>query len=415
MTAISLYFKVHQPYRLKRFQPEDVSICQGYEDPVADEENCNRLADDCYLPANEIIYNRIIEHNGGFAVNYSISGTLLELLLRYRPDIIQSFKKLASTGCVEFLAETYYHSLASLHSSAEFERQVLKHAELVTRLFGREPVVFRNTELIHNNRIAAIVGEMGFKGILCEGVNSILKGRTANHLYSTPESSTSEGPGILLRNSTLSDDIAFRFDDVNWTEHPLTADKFAEWIHSHPAETEMINLFMDYETFGIFKKRETGIFDFLEALPSAVLNKEGFCFSTASALLDNFSPKDKYDCPHTISWEDNTGTACAWANNVMQNNTLKKIYSIQAMVQQSQCRKSIDIWGRLQAADHFYYMAERNDKSETMKYLNPFSTPREAFMNYSNLVTDFEISLIKKEVKQYKKYPVSKSLVSTLF
>src|SRR5689334_3571784 len=166
MTAVSLYFKVHQPYRLKKFQAADVSICQGYEDAVADEENCNRLADECYLPANEIIYNKIIEHNGFFAVNYSISGILLELLLRYRPDVIQSFKKLASTGCVEFLAETYYHSLASLHSSPEFERQVIKHAELVARLFGREPVIFRNTELIHNNRIAEIVSGMGFKGIL---------------------------------------------------------------------------------------------------------------------------------------------------------------------------------------------------------------------------------------------------------
>jgi len=414
MTAVSLYFKVHQPYRLKKFQAADVSICQGYEDAVADEENCNRLADECYLPANEIIYNKIIEHNGCFAVNYSISGTLLELLLRYRPDVIQSFKKLASTGCVEFLAETYYHSLASLHSSAEFERQVLKHAELVTRLFGRQPVIFRNTELIHTNRIAAMIAALGFKGILCEGVNGILKGRSPNHLYQA-NSLTDEQPGILLRNSTLSDDIAFRFDDINWTEHPLTADKFAEWIHSHPDDTEMINLFMDYETFGIFKKRATGIFDFLEAFPSQVLKNERFCFSTGSTLLENFSPKDKYDCPHIISWEDNTGMACAWAENVMQNNTLKKIYSIENMVQQSQCRKSIDIWGRLQAADHFYYMSERNDKSETVKYLNPFNTPQEAFKNYSNLVTDFEISLIKKEVKRYKKYPVAKSLVTTLF
>jgi alpha-amylase len=416
MTAISLYFKVHQPYRLKKYQPEDISVCECYEDPVADEENCNRVADNCYLPANEILYNSIIEQGGNFTVNFSISGTVLELLMRYRPDVIQSFKKLATTGHVEFLGETYYHSLASLHSPAEFERQVLKHAELTTRLFGKAPVVFRNTELIYNNRIAEQVAALGFTGILCEGVESILKGRSANHLYGSPhQSNNSNAVGLLLRNSTLSDDIAFRFDDVNWSEHPLTAAKFAEWIHSHPAETEMINLFMDYETFGVYKKKDAGIFEFLGSLPSAVLKKEGFYFSTASALIRNSMPTGFYDSPQTISWDDNTGEVISWCNNVMQNNTLKKIYSIEKMVQQSDCRKSIDIWGRLQAADHFYYMAERTGKTEAAKYLNPFNTAREAFQNYTNLVTDFEISLIKKEVTQYKRYHVSKSLASTLF
>jgi len=415
MTAISLYFKVHQPYRLKKYQAEDVSVCQCYEDPTADEENCNRLADNSYLRANEIIYQKLIEHNGDFAVNYSISGTLLELMMRYRPDVIQSFKRLASTGRVEFLAETYYHSLASLHSPAEFHRQVSRHAELVTRLFGKAPVVFRNTELIHNNSIAEMAGGLGLKGILCEGVESILKGRTPNQLYKAPANLSNTEPVLLLRNSTLSDDIAFRFDDLNWSEHPLKAEKFAEWLHSHPIETEMINLFMDYETFGVYKKEESGIFDFLEELPSEVLKNQDYRFSTASALIDDFSPNDTYNAPQTISWNDHTGIAGAWTENVMQNNTLKKIYSIESMVQQSKCRKSIDVWGRLQAADHFYYMAERKDKTEAVKYLNPFSSAREAFQNYTNLVTDFEISLIKKEVTHFKKYPVSKSLASTLF
>jgi alpha-amylase len=416
MTAISLYFKVHQPYRLKKYHVEDISVCHCYEDPAADEENCNRVADNCYLPANEILYNRIIEHNKSFKVNFSISGTVLELLMLYRPDVIRSFKKLASTGCVEFLAETYYHSLASLHSAAEFERQVTKHSEMVTRLFGKAPLVFRNTELIHHNGIAGAVAGMGFKGILCEGVESILKGRSANELYAAPSQSPyPDGFGLLLRNSTLSDDIAFRFDDENWSEHPLTAEKFAEWIHSHPEGTAMINLFMDYETFGVYKKAGAGIFEFLGSLPSAVLKNDNFSFGTASELISNSKSKDIYDVPNTISWDDNTGESVSWCNNVMQNNTLKKIYSIERMVQQSDCRNSVDIWGRLQAADHFYYMAERTGKTESAKYLNPFNTAREAFQNYSNLVTDFEISLIKKEITKYKRYPVSKSLASTLF
>jgi alpha-amylase len=293
---------------------------------------------------------------------------------------------------------------------------VIKHAELVTRLFGIAPLVFRNTELIHHNGIADAVAGMGFKGILCEGVESILKGRSANQIYAAPcRSNHPEGFGLILRNSTLSDDIAFRFDDLNWSEHPLTAEKFAEWIHSHPGGTAMINLFMDYETFGVYKKEETGIFEFLASLPSAVLKKDNFSFCTASELLSTSMPFDLYDVPNTISWDDHTGESVSWCNNVMQNNTLKKIYSIEKMVQQSDCKNSVDIWGRLQAADHFYHMAERTGKTETAKYLNPFNTAREAFQNYSNLVTDFEISLIKKEITQYKRYPVSKSLASTLF
>jgi alpha-amylase len=403
MTSVCLYFKVHQPYRLRKFQQEEIAVSSCYDDRIADADNINRLADQCYLPANAILLNQIAAHSGNFKVSFSISGTLIELLMLHRPDVIRSFKELSATGCVEFLSETYYHSLSSLHSPNEFKRQVLKHSEIVNRLFGFQPAVFRNTELIHNNFIAGKVAEMGLRGILCEGTERVLKGRDPNRVYKAAGSNIP----LLLRNASLSDDIAFRFDDHNWSEHPLTAAKFSDWLASHPGGTQAINLFFDYETFGIHKKPEVGIFDFLRDLPSAVLEKHNLRFETPSGALDNYTGVEEYDVPQTISWEDNTEASCAWCDNVMQNNTLKKIYSIEALVEQSDCRQSMDIWGRLQSADHFYYMAEKKDKAEVVKYMNPFTTPREAFQNYTNLVTNFEISLIKREVNKYKKYPVS--------
>lgn len=407
MVSVCLYFKVHQPYRLKKYEAKDIDACHCYEDKEADNESIHHLADNCCLPANEIIYQQIIQHKYKFKISFSISGLALELFQQYRPDVIESFKKLAATGCVEFLAETYYHSLSALYSPAEFQRQITKHAELINDLFGIQPTVFRNTELIHNNRIALLVNELGLKGILCEGVERILQGRTCNQLYAVPDNSELS---LLLRNVTLSDDIAFRFGDPNWSEHPLTANKFAGWLHQHPADTEVINLFMDYETFGIHKKEDSGIFEFLESLPASVLSNDDFIFAIPSEVLEQKFPRDVYDVTKTISWEDRSNANCVWCENVMQNNTLKKIYSIEKLVSQSVDERAINIWGRLQSADYFYYMAEDSRQQNAGKYVNPHATPREVFQHYTNIVADFEISLIKKEIEAKKKNPASRRL-----
>ncbi|WP_276500365.1 glycoside hydrolase family 57 protein [Terrimonas pollutisoli] len=398
MVSVCLYFKVHQPYRLKKYEAKDIDACHCYEDAAADEENINRLANECWLPANEIIYQQIRQQKGKFRCSFSLSGTVLELIQQYRPDVIQSFRELAATGCVEFTAETYYHSLSSLYSIAEFQRQVHKHCELINTLFDSDPVIFRNTELIHNNRIAKLAAGMGFKAVLCEGAERILQGRDCNLVYAAPGN---EDLYVLLRNVTLSDDIAFRFGDANWTEHPLTADKFAEWLHHHPADPDVINLFMDYETFGVHKKSETGIFDFLASLPAAVLANNNFSFSTPVNILEEKYPKGLYDVPQTISWEDRSSSSCVWCENVMQNNTLKKIYSIENLVLQSTDKRAADIWGRLQSADYFYYMAEDSRKDGAGKYVTD-SSAKEVFQHYTNLVADFEISLIKKVIEGKK-------------
>lgn len=400
MTSVCLYFKVHLPYRLKKYQLKDIDAIHCYEDAEADEVAVNIAADNCYIPANEILYRSIKEHKGKFRISFSISGTALELFVKYRPDVIDSFKRLMATGCVEILAETFYHSLSFLHSKKEFQRQVEKHSLLVKEIFNTEPAIFRNTELIYNNDLARLISVLGYKGILCEGVERILQGRTVNQLYAAPDNGDF---GLLLRNTVLSDDIAFRFDDVNWSEHPLTAQKFAGWLHAYPENTDVINLFMDYETFGVHKKQESGIFDFLDSLPEAVLANKHFQFSTPSDILNKYYPRDIYNVSKTISWEDQSNTNCVWCENVMQNNMLKKIYSIENMVMASNCQKAINTWGRLQAADHFYYMGAEDVEGDFGKYQNPFSSAKEAFQNYNNILVDFEISLIKKNISSTTK------------
>ncbi len=394
--SVCLYFKVHQPFHLKAYTVKDVDVNHCYIDEKEDEIVINQLADDCYLLANSIILFNIKKTNGAFKLSYSISGTALELLLQHRPDAIDSFKELVNTGSVEILAETYYHSLSFLHSKKEFERQVEKHSQLIREIFGVEPKIFRNTELIYNNSLAQHINELGYNGILCEGVERILKERTSNQVYAAPD--TGEF-ALLLRNSRLSDDIAFRFDDKSWSEHPLTAHKFAEWIHAHPQDNEVLNLFMDYETFGIHKKEETGIFDFLKALPSAVLANENFQFSTPSEIIEQYYPRDVYDVRSTISWEDQTKACCVWCENTRQNNTLKKIYSLENFIRNSRNEQMIESWRRLQTADYFFHMTEEHWKER--KYLNPF-TPKQAYEYYTNMLTDLEITLIKEQLKKNK-------------
>ena len=398
MTSICLYFKVHQPYRLKRYEAKDIDACHCYEDPEADKANINRLADQCWLPANEIIYRQLLQHKGRFRCSFSISGVTLELMQRYRPDVIDSFRKLAATGYVDFTGESYYHSLSSLYAPKEVQREVLQHTKLISQLFDISPIIFRNTELIHDNRIATLVSGLGFKALLCEGVDRILKGRNANEVYAAPGA---DDLYLLLRNARLSDDIAFHFNDPAWSAHPLTAAKFAEWLHQHPAGTGVINLFMNYETFGVHKKPETGIFDFLDSLPAAVLANDNFVFSTAEHILEEKFPKGLYDVPQTMSWEDHSASSCAWCENVMQNNTLKKIYSIENLVMHSTDQRAAALWGRLQAADYFYSMAEDSRRESAAQHVAD-SSPREVFQHYTNIVADFEISLIKKVIEGKK-------------
>lgn len=394
MPSVCLYFRVHIPYRLKLFPKRTVADAGNLFDLEANQSAINKLAEDCYLPANKIIQELITANKGKFSVSFSISGTAIELLEKYRPDVLDSFKALAETGCVEFLAETYYNSLSWLHSKKEFRRQVEMHQHTIEATFGCTPVVFRNTELIYNNELADFIAAMGYKGILCEGLESILNGRTPNQLYAAPGN---KNISVILRNTRLSDDIAFRFDDATWNEQPLTAEKFAGWIHTHNEETSSIHLYFDYESFGIYKKASTGIFEFLQNLPAAILANENWIFTTPASLVDGEHSKEIFDAPQIISWQNKSPDNCIWSENSMQRNSLHKIYHIENIVQRTNCIHALEYWGHLQSADHFFCMSEtRRMVNDAYFNLCTFKSAEEANRHYKNIVTEFEIHLIQQ-------------------
>ncbi len=396
MPTLTLSFKVHIPFRLKDYAINEPGI---YFNNDAVKAMIDQLADECYLPANRIMMTAIKQHNGKFKLAFSISGSAIELLQKYRPDVIESFYQLVHTGCVEILAETYYNSLSWLYSKKEFQYQVEKHGSVIQKIFGLTPSVLRNTELIYNNELASFAAGLGYKGIICEGLDKILQGRSANQVYAAPGNGDF---GLLLRNVSLSDDIAFRFDDLQWNEHPLTAEKYASWIHSH-ADACNINLLMDYETFGIHKKAGTGIFEFLQNLQAAVLQHEGWHFATPTEVLDNCYPKDIYDVPKTISWKDKDIECCVWCENAMQNNMLKKIYSLENMLEKNGSEADRVSWGHFQSADHFYYMSDAGRAAhDAYDAFNPFDSAESAYRNYMNIITIFEINLIENGLLKFK-------------
>ena len=400
MPSIALYFRVHQPFLLRHYSSAEIDISHCYFDEEGSSNSLNFHSSGSYLPANELLLSLIKKFEGKFKVNFSISGTALELMKKFSPNLLRSFKKLVQTGCVEILGEPYYNSLSSLYSKTEFFSQVIKHQHLVKELLGAKTRIFRNTELIHNNKIGGWACEMGFEGILCEGLERILLGRSINLQYSIPDNTSCQ---LLLRNASLSDDIAFRFGDESWNEFPLTAEKFAEWIHRHSEEDCNINLFMDYETIGIHKSRETGIFDFFEYLPEEILKNDAWKFANPSEIISHRQSNDDYNVSTTISWADKPIESCVWCQNVMQNNTLKKIYSLEGMVRDCGNDECLTTWGRLQAADYFYYMS--NTGRLSYQYSNPFQSAEEAHNSYSNILTDFEIMLIRKGLDKFKRNP----------
>ncbi len=399
MSTLSLSFKIHIPFRLNNFLQGDSSPAENLIHKEAERAIIDRLSDECYIPANKILLAAIQLHQQKFKLSLSISGSAMELLQAYRPDVILSFKELVNTGCVEIFAETYYNSLSCLWSKKEFKRQLEKHSILVTQIFGAEPMVLRNTELIHNNDLAKFAAGLGYKGIFCEGLEKILQGRTPNHCYASPGNGDF---GLLLRNVSLSDDIAFRFDDLCWSEHPLTAEKYASWVHSH-ADVSNINIFMNYETFGVHKKKETGIFAFLENLPAAILKNDQWQFATPCEVLENFYPKDIYDAPTTISWKDKEIECCVWCENMMQNNMLKKVYGLEETLNKNGTLEDWDFWGHLQSADHFYYMSnDGRTANDAYHELNPFDSAEAAYKNYLDIITGFEIKLIQHGLSKFK-------------
>jgi len=409
--AVCLYFEVHQPFRLKRYRFFDLGNDHYYYDDYANESIMQRIATRCYLPAIKLLLDLIIKHKGKFRVSFSISGLALDQFQLYAPEVLKAFKELAETGAVEFLAETNSHSLASLKSREEFEKQVAMHAAKLDQLLGVKPTAIRNTEMIYSDEIGEWMADMGYKATLTEGTKHILGWKSPNFLYCN---SNNPRLKVLLRNFVLSDDVSFRFSNRDWCEWPLTATKYAGWISSNATSGEVVNIFMDFETFGEHHKKETGIFDFLAHLPGAILKKTNCVFMTPSEIADNFQPVSAIQVPSPISWADEERDLTAWLGNELQTAAFEKLYELSARLLTCATPELIRDWTYLQSSDHFYYMSTKFFSDGAVHaYFNPYETPYDAFMNYMNILSDFEIR-INREVPCSEDFIKFKKLKETI-
>ena len=386
MRTICFYFQIHQPFRLKRYRFFDIGNDHYYYDDFNNEEIIRRIAERSYLPANQALLEMIEESGKQFKVAFSISGVALEQLEMYVPEFIDSMRELAKTGCVEFLSETYAHSLSSLTDPEEFVNQVKAHDDKIELLFGQRPKVFRNTELIYSDEIASMVASMGFKGIITEGAKHILGWKSPNYLY-TP--ATAPKVKLMLKNYKLSDDITFRFSNYAWNEYPLTADKFMGWIGSLPEGEEVVNLFMTYDTLGELQSAEAGIFGFMKALPRFAAEK-GITFSTTSEVIAKLKPVDVISVNDPISWADEERDTSAWLGNILQKEAFEKLYSVAERVRLCSDTRLKQDWNYLQASDHFYYMCTKHFADGAVhSHYSPYDSAYEAFTNYMNVLSDF--------------------------
>jgi len=409
MASVVFYFQIHQPHRLRRYSVFDSD--PFYFDNQKNGDIARKVADKCYRPTTELILDLVKRHKGRFKVSYSITGTVLDQWAEFTPDIIDIFKRLADTGCCEFLAETYYHSLSFLYSKEEFTAQVAMHTKRMQDLFGQTPTVFRNTELIYSNDVGHAIAEMKdehgkprFLGGICEGADHLLGYRSPNFIYRPPH--TGNGPtgkpfGLLLKNYRLSDDIAFRFSNRGWSEWPLTAERFAQWVHQINGNGNVCNLFMDYETFGEHQWADTGIFKFLDALPEKIFDIAPGVndFATPSEAFKRYDAVGDYDVPHVISWADTERDLSAWLGNAMQSGALNETYRVERLVKarlaaalksgdeqaKVEASHALNDWRKLTTSDHFYYMCTKYwADGDVHKYFSPYESPYDAYINYMN-------------------------------
>jgi len=390
MTSICIYFEVHQPTRLNRFSVFNVG---KNADPLSTYFNnelnywiFEKVAKKCYIPTNKILLNLINEFDGRFRISFSLTGTFIEYCEKYMPSLLDSFKDLFATGAVDLIEETYFHSLSSLYEDLdEFEEQVLMHNKMIKRIFNYKPRVFRNTEAIFDNRIAKKISELGYKGILTEGTEKILDWRSPNYIYKPVNADIK----VLLRNYTLSDDVGFRFSARGWPGYPLTADKYAYWLAS--CEGDLINLFIDYETFGEHQWIETGIFDFLDHLPKEVSKHHHLDFVTVSEAVERYEPVGEIDVPWAISWADEDRDVSTWLGNNMQIACFNELKELGKAIKQKKDKDLLYIWRLLQTSDHLYYLSTKGmQDGDVHAYFSPYSGPYEGFMNYMNILQDLK-------------------------
>ncbi len=400
MASVVFYFQVHQPFRLRKYSVFDAD--PFYFDNVANKAICEKVANKCYRPATAKILDLVRRHEGRFRVSYSISGVALEQFAMWCPDVLEMFQQLAETGACEFLAETSHHSLTFLFSREEFSEQVQMHDEQVRKHFNQSPKVFRNTELNYSNDVSTHIAALGrYKAVICEGVDRLLGYRSPNYLYVPPGiAKMTGGTGdlskarvkLLLKNYRLSDDIAFRFGDRNWSEWPLRAETFAKWVNAINGNGNLCNLFMDYETLGEHQWAETGIFEFLDALPEKVfdINPGHNDFLTPSEAVDKYPPVGEYNVPFMTSWADTERDLSAWLGNAMQENAAAELYRLEPAVKARHAAGDeylLEDWRKLTTSDHLYYMCTKFwADGDVHKYFSPYDSPYDAYINFMNVL-----------------------------
>ena len=346
------------------------------------------MAENCYLPANALLLELIKKYEGKFKVAFSITGSAIDQLEMHTPEVIRSFQELAATGNVEFLAETYSHSLASLSEDTdEFEQQVKRHSNAIKQLFGKKPVTFRNTSLIYSDKIGERVAKLGFKTMLTDGAKHVLGWKSPNFVY---KNTLDENLNLLLKNSKLSDDIANRFSDSNWSEYPLTSEKYASWVESSLRDTEVLNLFMNYEVIGYFNNAQSGIFDFLRYFIENMLANPNYQFLLPKEVAKKHPAKDILPVPYPISWTDEERDTTSWLGNELQKEAFSELFKVQPLVRKKKNANLIEDYSRLQGSEHFYFMRTKLfSGTDYHKYLLPYDSPYEAFINYMNVLSDF--------------------------
>ncbi len=393
MKTICLNFQIHQPFRYRKYRFFDIGNDSYYYDDYANETILRKIADNCYLPANAILLKQIRKSKGKFKVSFSISGVALDQFRLYAPEVIDSFKELAETGVVEFLSGTYANSLVSLVDEELFKKQVAAHDDLIEHYFGQKPKVFRNSEMIYSDELGDLIYRMGFETVLTEGAKHILGWKSPNYLYCNALNPRQK---VLMRNHRLSDDLSFRFSNTSWNEYPLTASKMTQWLVDLPKKEEIVNIFLNYETFGEIQKKNSGIMDFLDSLPEMILKTKELTFSTPSEAEKALQPVSAVHVLHPISWADEERDLSAWLGNELQKEAFNHLYALKDRVKQCTDAKILKDWLYLQSNNHLYYMSTKFfSDGEVVKLFNPYGNPYEAFINYMNVLSDFTIRVNK--------------------
>lgn len=394
MLHISFYFQVHQPYRLRPYRVLHIGKEHDYFDDDLNRAILDKVSNKCYIPANSMLLDLIDRYEGRFKVAFGITGTFIEQIKRWRPDVLESFRDLAQQGGVEFVGETYYHSLSSIFDEEEFLDQVRMHSELIEDEFGAKLMAFRNTELVYSDKVSDFISELPqFKVILMEGADKVLRWRSPLYAYK----SYNQKHLLLLKYYRLSDDIAFRFSDRAWIEYPLMVDKFVDWISKLPLietgeKNLFLNLFMDYETFGEHQWSDAGIFDFISHLPEAILSRDCMSFIWPSETVQtlNYEP-EALSVPEPVSWADTERDLSAWLSNSMQWSAMNALYHTLRMAKERGRTNLLETARRLSASDLFYYMCTKYfQDGDVHKYFSPHTWPEDAYVYFINALADLE-------------------------